>query len=123
VQTAIVTALRTRYCFANRSFGQGVTGDEIAALIQALPGVVGVNVTALTPGKTSKAGDLASGGWSVYAYHQWLAQTVPVTRPDSGGQARICPLIQATGTSAPPTAAEILVLDPDPNAISLGALP
>jgi hypothetical protein len=117
-QAAIVATLRTQYCFASRSFGQGVTGDEIAALIQAVPGVVGVNVTALTPGYTSKAGDLANGGWSVYAYHQWLAQTVPVTRPDPNGQMRICPYIPAAGTGA----AEILVLDPDPAAIALGSL-
>jgi predicted phage baseplate assembly protein len=123
VQSAIITTLRTQYCFANRGFGQGVAGDEIAALVQAVPGVVGVNVTALTPGYTSKAGDLASGRWSVYAYRQWLGQTVTLTRPDPGGQMRICPYIPAAGTSEPPSAAEILVLDPNPNAISMGALP
>ena len=123
VQAAIITALRSQYCFANRSFGQGVTGDEIAALIQAVPGVVGVNVTAVTPGYTSTAGDLAAGGWSLYAYHQWLAQSVTLTRPDPNGQMRICPSVQAASISTPPMAAEILVLDPNPTAISLGALP
>jgi predicted phage baseplate assembly protein len=65
VKVAIIAALRQQYCFAARSFGQGVSGDEIAALLQAIPGVVAVNVTALTLGATSRAGDLAAGGWSV----------------------------------------------------------
>jgi hypothetical protein len=122
VQAAIVAALRTQYSFANRSFGQGVSGDEVAALIQAIPGVIAINVTALTLGHTSKAGDLASGGWSVYAYHQWLAGTITLTRPPSGSQMRICPYIPAASPTEPPSAAEILVLDPNPTAIALGVL-
>jgi hypothetical protein len=122
VQAAIIAALRSQYSFSKRSFGQGISGDEIAALIQAVPGVVAVNVTALTLGATSKAGDLASGGWSVYAYHQWLAQTVTLSRAASGNPMHICPYIPTANFSALPMAAEILVLDPDPTAISLGIL-
>lgn len=122
VKEAMIAALRQQYCFAARGFGQGVTGDEIAALIQAVPGVVAVNVTALTLGATSRAGDLASGGWSVYAAHQWLTQTVTLNRPPSGAQMRICPWIPAATTSGLPLPAELLVLDPDPNAISLGVM-
>jgi hypothetical protein len=122
VQAAIVAALRSQYSFANRSFGQGVSGDEIAALVQAVPGVVAVNVTNVIVGATSTAGDLAAGGWSVYAYHQWLADKVTLTRPCSGTQMRICPYVPTASPSALPMAAEILVLDPNPNAIALGVL-
>jgi predicted phage baseplate assembly protein len=122
VKVAIIAALRQQYCFAARSFGQGVSGDEIAALLQAIPGVVAVNVTALTLGATSRAGDLAAGGWSVYAAHQWLTQTVILNRPPAGAQMRICPWIPAATTSGLPLPAEILVLDPNPNAIALGVM-
>jgi len=121
VQTAIVAALRRHYSFANRGFGQGVSGDEIAALVQAVPGVVAVKLTALVLGATSSAGDLASGGWSVYAYQQWLSQPVSLTRP-AGDTMRICPHVPAASPDGLPLAAEILVLDPDPNAIALGVL-
>lgn len=122
VSATIIAALRSQYSFANRGFGQGVSGDEIAALIQAVPGVVAVNVTALTVGATSRAGDLASGGWSFYAAHQWLTQTVTLTRPPAGVQLRVCPWIPAATTNGLPLPAEILVLDPDPNAIALGGM-
>ena len=125
VAAAIVAALRAQYCFANRNFGQGVSGDEIAALIQAVPGVVAVNVTGLTLGATSTAGDLASGGWSVYAAQQWLSQSLPapLPRPCSGSSMRICPWIPTATANGLPFAAEILVLDPNANAIALGVLP
>ncbi len=122
VQAAVVTTLRSQYCFASRRFGQGVSGDEISALIQAVPGVVAVNVTALTVGATSRAGDLAGGGWSVYAAHQWLTQTVTLTRRPSGSLMRVCPWIPVATKSGLPLPAEILVLDPDPNAIALGVM-
>ena len=120
VKAAVVASLRQTYSFDNRSFGQGVSGDEIAALIQAIDGVVAVTVTALTLGETSRAGDLASGNWSVYAYHQWLSQTVTIPRPSSGIQMRICPWLPVETPDGLPLPAEILVLDPSPNAISLG---
>lgn len=122
VNAAIIAALRLQYSFANRGFGQGVSGDEISALVQAVPGVVASNVTALTVGATSRAGDLASGGWSVYAAHQWLTQTVTLTRPPAGVPLRVCPWIPAATTNSLPLPAEILVLDPDPNAIALGVM-
>lgn len=84
--------------------------------------MVAINVTALTVGATSRAGDLANGKWSVYAAHQWLTQTVTLTRPPAGVQMRICPWIPVATTSRLPLPAEILVLDPDPNAIALGVM-
>ena len=61
-QAAIMQTLTQTYSFTARSFGQGVSGDEIAALIQGIPGVVAVNVTALSVVATSRAGDIGSCG-------------------------------------------------------------
>ncbi len=122
VQAAITQSLRQQYSFASRSFGQGVSADEITAFIQAIPGVVAVNVKSLTVGLTSAAGDLSSGNWSVYAYTQWSANPIALTRPSSGSYLRICPAIPIAGPDSPPQPAEILVLDPDPKSIALGVM-
>ena len=65
VQAAIMQTLRQTYSFAARSFGQGVSGDEVAALIQGIAGVVAVNVTTLRVVATSTAGDIGSSAYSV----------------------------------------------------------
>lgn len=122
VQAAIVQSLRQQYSFASRSFGQGVSADEIAAFIQAIPGVVAVNVKSLTVGPTSAAGDLSGGNWSVYAFTQWSANPIKLTRPSSGSYLRICPAIPIASPDSPPQPAEILVLDPDPKSIALGVM-
>ena len=122
VQAAIIQSLRQQYSFASRSFGQGVSADEIAAFIQALPGVVAVNVKTLTVVATSAAGDLSSGNWSVYAYNQWSANPITLNRPSSGSYMRICPAIPVASADSPPQPAEILVLDPDPKSIALGVM-
>lgn len=122
VQAAIIQSLRQQYSFASRSFGQGVSGDEIAAFIQAIPGVVAVNVKSLTVVATSAAGDLSSGNWSVYAYTQWRANPISLKRPSSESYQRICPAIPVASPDSPPQAAEILVLDPDPKSIALGVM-
>lgn len=122
VNTAIVTALQKTYCFANRSFGQGVSADEIAAFIQAVPGVVAVNVKQIHPGPTSKAGDITGSNWSLYAYQNWLSKCVTLTRSSSGSRARICPYLPVANQDELPKPAEILVLNPDPNAVVLGVM-
>ena len=122
VEAAIVQSLRQQYSFASRSFGQGVSSDEIAAFIQAIPGVVAVNVKTLTVGKTSAAGDLSSGNWSVYAYNQWSANPITLNRPSSGSYLRICPAIPVASPDSSPQPAEILVLDPNPTAVALGVM-
>ena len=47
VMPAIEVQLRTAFGFDARSFGQGVSVDEVAAVAQAVPGVEAVNVTQL----------------------------------------------------------------------------
>jgi hypothetical protein len=122
IQSAVQAALATNYSFANRTFGQGVSADEVAALIQAVPGVIAVNVKTLTPGPTSTAGDITSGAWSLAAYSNWLAQAVSLTRPSSGSPTRICPYLPVASSTGLPQPAEILVLDPNPNAVTLGVM-
>jgi Baseplate J-like protein len=119
VKTAIIQSLRQQYSFAFRSFGQGVSGDEVAAFIQAIRGVIAVNVKSLKIGVTSAAGDLASGSWSVYAYNQWSAHPIHLKRTSSGSHMRICPWIPVADSNALPLGAEILVLDPSSKGIVL----
>src|SRR5215471_16702519 len=123
VKQNVRDTLRQRYGFDARTFGQGVSSDEIAAFIQAVPGVIAVNVKSLTVGPTSRAGDLGSGQWSTFAYTQWLSQQVTtLVRGSSGTPTRICAYLPVATPDALPLPAEILVLDPDPKKVVLGVL-
>ncbi len=124
VETAIRQALATQYSFASRTFGQGVTADEVAAFIQAVPGVIAVNVKHLRAEATSSAGDLASiqGSYTVSGYNAWISKQVKLTRPKSGGLG-ICPYIPMASPAKMPYPAEILVLDPNPKNVVLGVMP
>jgi predicted phage baseplate assembly protein len=121
VNTAVIAALQENYSFANRSFGQGVTADEVAAFIQAVPGVVAVNVKRIQVGVTSAAGDITGTNWSLLAYQNWAAKPVTLKRPFSGCN-RICPYTPIANPDSLPQPAEILVLNPDPNAVALGVM-
>jgi hypothetical protein len=123
VKAAVLTQLRQSYSFGARTFGQGVSSDEIAAFIQGVPGVIAVNVTGLTVGATSSAGDLSSGAWSVAAYNDWLLGQVTLDRADSGSATRICAYLPVANPDGLPSPAEILVLDPNSNNVALGVLP
>jgi len=125
VQAAIWQTLVMEFSFANRSFGQGVSADEIATVIQGVAGVVAVNVTGLTPLQSSTAGDLAnlSGGFTVSNWNTWMSQQVPIVpRPNSDTTSRICPYIPVAGRQGQPLPAEILVLSPDPTQVTLGVM-
>jgi hypothetical protein len=122
VKQNVLDQLRQSYSFGARTFGQSVSADEIAAFIQAVPGVLACNVTSLLLGPTSKAGDLGSSGWSIYAYQQWLMQEVPLDRPGPGSPTRICAYLPVASPDKLPDPAEILVLDPDPKSVVLGVL-
>ena len=124
VEAAVLLQLQQTYSFANRSFGQGVSSDEIAALIQGVTGVIAVNVTGLWVVATSTAGDIGSGSFSISAYNAWSGQalTTPLPRPKSKSHLRICPYTPLASPGALPNPAEILVLDPNPNNVTLGAM-
>lgn len=126
VYAQILETLNSEYSFAARTFGQGVGADEICAVIQGVSGVVAVNVISLTATFSSTAGDLANmnGGFTVSNWQTWLQQQVPGTipRPSSGSPTRICPYVPIATSQGWPIAAEILVIDPNPNNIVLGVM-
>jgi hypothetical protein len=123
VKAAVKAALAQRYSFAARSFGQGVSSDEIEAFIQAVPGVVAVNVTGLNLGLTSAGGDLTGGSYSVAAYLAWQSEAVNLPRPPSGSPWRICPYLPVPTPTGLPHPAEILALDPGPKGFILRDMP
>jgi len=124
VRAQVLQTLSQTYSFANRTFGQGVSVDEVATVIQDVPGVVAVNVTNLQVVATSAAGDLASqgGAFTITKLNNWLLQhiTPPLPRPSDPN--RICPYLPIPSLTALPQPAEILVLDPDPGAVTLGVM-
>ena len=125
-RAAVLALLTSTYGFAARSFGQGVSSDEIAALIQGVTGVTAVNVKKLSLGLTSAAGDLGGAGYSVAAYNAWIAQalTHPLPRPKPSGRLEmaICPYVPTARIGQLPPPADLLVLDPDPAAVVLGTM-
>jgi Baseplate J-like protein len=121
VEASVRRLLTGTYNFASRSFGEGVSDDEIAALIQGIPGVTAVNVTKLEVVATSTAGDIGSAAYSVSSYNRWLAGAIDQAklRRSSAGANRICPYAPAAPPGVLPLPAEILVLDPDPRKLVL----
>ncbi|ABF39854.1 conserved hypothetical protein [Candidatus Koribacter versatilis Ellin345] len=124
VQAAVQSALTGEYSFANRDFGQSVSSDEIATVIQDVPGVIAVNVTEIHTVATSTAGDLAGRGGAITVprLNAWLSQKVTWTRPFSDSPTRICAYVPVPSLTALPYPAEILVLDPDPKSVKLGVM-
>jgi hypothetical protein len=86
VRAAVEQALRAQFSFAARRFGQAVALSEVVAVMQAVPGVAGVDVD-----KLYRFDDTAAG----------LNALLPAAAPQPG----------AKGTAAP---AELLTLDPSP---------
>lgn len=123
VTAQVQSALAVQFGFANRNFGQSVTADAVAATMQAVPGVIAVNVTALTAGAiTSAGGDLASEGasFSLSRYNQWVAAAVPMPPRPASPSDTIIPYPPSTSAATP---AELLVINPDPGQIVLGVMP
>jgi hypothetical protein len=120
----VLSTLSKTYSFAQRTFGQGVSVDEVASVIQAVRGVVAVNVKEIHTGVTSAAGDLAgfAGGFSLSNLNNWLAQQVSIPRPFSDSPTRICPFLPVASVGSLPQPAEILVLDPNPASVVLGVM-
>ena len=127
VQNSVLQALYQNFSFAQRSFGDGVSADEVAVVIQSVAGVIAVNVVKLWVVASSTAGDLAGvpGGFTLANFSNWLALQVPrdqIQRP-AVGPTRICPYLPVASVQALPLPAEILVLDPDPSSVILGVMP
>jgi hypothetical protein len=124
VQAQVLQMLSNAYGFGQRSFGQGVSMDEIATVIQSVPGVIAVNVTELNITASSTGGDLASlsTGFSLSTWNNWMAQQVIVPRNFANSQNGIAAYLPSAKTQSLPLPAEILVLDPDPGSVILGVM-
>jgi hypothetical protein len=128
VNANVLAVLTSTYSFAARTFGQGVSSDEIAALIQGVAGVIAVNVTNLSLGPSSTAGDLGSVGYSLAAWNNWIQDVIqPLPRPagttgSTGTSTIIYPYVPVATLGALPPAAEILVLNPNPLMVNLGVM-
>lgn len=124
VEADVRAALSLHFGFAARAFGQAVGIDEIAAVIQAVPGVVAVNVTDLKREMSSTGGDLGSLAKSakLSLLNEWLARRITLDRPFPDTPARLCASLPIADAHSQPQPAEILVLDPDPAEIVLGAM-
>jgi hypothetical protein len=125
VEAQVRSTLASSFSFASRTFGQGVSADQIAAIVQSVPGVIAVNVTGLSVEQSSLAGDLAnlSGGFTVSNWNAWMAQQVSgIPRPNADTTSRICPYLPVPSSTGNPLPAEILVIDPDPKSVVLGPM-
>jgi uncharacterized phage protein gp47/JayE len=125
VQAQVLQTVSQAYSFAERTFGQGVSVDEIATAIQGVPGVVAVNVTNLTVIATSAGGDLGSqaGAASLSRISRWRSMILetPLPRPGPGSGNQIYSYLPVASTTSLPQPAEILVLDP--SSVIFGFMP
>jgi hypothetical protein len=124
VESDVRAQLVRSFGFAARAFGQAVGVDELTAIIQGVPGVVAVNVTGLARGLSSTGGDLAGlGGYgNVAALNYWLAHQISLDRLFADTPTRLCAYLPVADAQTLPQPAEILVLDPDPAKLVLGAM-
>jgi Baseplate J-like protein len=124
VQAQVLQTLSQAYGFATRTFGQGVSADEISTVLQQIPGVVAINVKEINIVASSAGGDLASlsNGFTLSNWNSWMSQQVTVLRPDTIFANQISPYLPVASAQSLPLPAEILVLDPDPRSVVLGVM-
>jgi hypothetical protein len=123
VRTAARQAVAQAFGFSARSLGQGVSADEVAAVIQGVPGIVAVNITQLWRTQSSGGGDISQqGSLTITQWNAWLAaaKNLPRLFPDSPTQ--LYANLPVASALSPPTPAEILVLDPNLSAASWGVM-
>jgi hypothetical protein len=123
VTAQVLATLSTTYSFAQRSFGQSVTADELATVIQAVPGVVAVNVKEIHTSTRSVSTRLSLGSASsdlTSSGARTLTRGLQQGRRDFS--MIITPHQPTLRTNVLPKPAEILLLDPSPNAVVLGVM-
>ena len=123
VTAQVLQTVSAAFGFEQQGFGQSVSIDQIAAVIQNVPGVVAVNVFALTTVASSVGGDLTSRatGFSLSHWTRWITQRVFVPRRFVAPTVLNAYLPVVNG-QFPPLPAEILVLNPDPSSVVLGVM-
>jgi predicted phage baseplate assembly protein len=126
VRAAVLQRLSGTYSFASRSFGQGVSVDEIAAVMQSVGGVIAVNVKEVHTVASSAAGDLGTKttGFSLTKYYRWRSMILkdPLRRPYPESLTQIYPYLPVVSPKSLLHPAEILVLDPNPDSVVLGVM-
>jgi predicted phage baseplate assembly protein len=123
VKAQAFQAVTQAFSFASRTFGQGVSADELAAIFQAVPGVVAVNITQIWRTTSSMGGDISGqGALTVSQWNAWLAAATNLPRifPDTPTQ--LFASLPLANALSPPLPAEILVLDPALSSSSWGVL-
>jgi hypothetical protein len=120
VQAQVALILTQSFSFAARSFGQGVSVDEISAVIQSAPGVVAVNVSGLARVASNTSGDLTAVGYATISQrNQWFAGLTSITGRFADPPGRLCAYLPIANPLALPQPAEILVIDPRPGSVTL----
>jgi hypothetical protein len=123
VQTDVFQAVTQAFSFQARTFGQGVSVDEVAAIMQGVPGIVAVNVTNLWTTTSSTGGDIsAQGSLSLTQWNTWLSGATTFPRPYANTPTQLYAYLPVASTLSPPFPAEILVLDPSLNPASWTAM-
>jgi hypothetical protein len=119
----VFQAVTEAFSFQARTFGQGVSVDEVAAIIQGVPGVLAVNVTNLWTTTSSTGGDIsAQGRLTVSQWSTWLSGATTLPRLFANTPTQLYAYLPVASALSPPFPAEILVLDPSLNPASWGLL-
>lgn len=125
VQAQVLQTLSQKYGFAQRDFGQGVSVDQVTAVIQAVDGVIAVNVKQIYTLYTSAGGDLGRSSLvSLARFSAWRLRLIPLglSRPPSASPVQINAYLPVASSQTLPQPAEILVLDPSPTSVVLGVM-
>jgi hypothetical protein len=123
VQTDVFQAVTETFSFQARTFGQGVSVDEVATTMQEVPGIVAVNVTNLWTTTSSTGGDISSqGSLTISQWNTWLSGATTLPRAFANTPTQLYAYLPAANALSPPFPAEILVLDPGLNPVSWGVM-
>ena len=123
VQASVFQAVSQAFSFQARTFGQGVSADEVAAVMQGVSGIVAVNVTNLWATTSSTGGDISDqGSLSISQWNTWLSGATNLPRPVANTATKLYAYLPVPSALAPPFPAEILVLDPSLNPASWGVM-
>lgn len=117
VQANALQAVQNAFSFAARSFGQAVSTDEIATVIQNVPGVIAVNVSGLRllNSSTVSAGSTLAQKLAFARIALTRTRLFPLSKLAPPPQ-RLCASLPVANSQSQPSPAEILTLDPNFNA-------